>query len=92
MLSRGPLVLIRIRLRLVFGTPTFRVDLVDANIKLTPTLNTRALSKGPFFSFPHSHKGGSFAQVKILGSLLEIDYVSRNNDVSEHLDIACSFY
>ncbi|TFK44150.1 pyrolysin [Crucibulum laeve] len=68
--------------RLAFGTPTLRVDLVDASIKFTPTLNSRDLeSRGfPFFSFPHPNKGGSFAQVKIVGSLTELDFISRNNE------------
>lgn len=67
--------------RLAFGTAAFRVDLVDPAIKFTPTIQTRALSSFPFFSFPSPHAGGTFAQVKILGSLAELDFISRNNDV-----------
>ncbi|KAF9467400.1 pyrolysin [Collybia nuda] len=65
--------------RLVFGTPAFRVDLVDANIEFTGTLNSRAVDTGPFFTFPHSH-GGTFARVKILGPLAELDFITRNNE------------
>lgn len=67
--------------RLAFGTPAFRVDLVNANINFKPTITARALGGfGPFFTFPHSHNGGTFAQVKIVGPLVEFDFVSRNND------------
>lgn len=70
--------------RLAFGTPTFRVDLVDPNIKFTPTipLAARGLSSfiPPFFTFPHPHNGGTFSQVKILGSLGELDFIPRNDE------------
>ncbi|KAJ6521908.1 subtilisin-like protease [Mycena vulgaris] len=65
--------------RQAFGTPILRLDLVAANIALTGTLNTRA-SHDPTFSFTHSHKGGSFAQVPIIGSLLEVDYLTRSDE------------
>ncbi|KAH9484892.1 Minor extracellular protease vpr [Psilocybe cubensis] len=70
--------------RLAFGTPAFRVDLVNANINFKPTITSRALGGfgglGPFFSFPSPHGGGTFAQVKIVGALAEFDFVSRNDD------------
>ncbi|RDB16703.1 Minor extracellular protease vpr [Hypsizygus marmoreus] len=67
--------------RLVFGTPTFRVDVVDPNIKLVGTLNSRAERHGgPFFTFPRPHNGGSFAQVKVVGPLAEFNFVPRNNE------------
>ncbi|PPQ90634.1 hypothetical protein CVT25_006617 [Psilocybe cyanescens] len=67
--------------RLAFGTPAFRVDLVNSNINFKPTITSRGFGGiGPFFSFPSPHNGGSFAQVKIVGSLAEFDFVSRNND------------
>ncbi|KAJ6603216.1 subtilisin-like protease [Mycena vulgaris] len=65
--------------RQAFGTPILRLDLVAPDITLTGTLNTRA-SHGPTFSFSHSHKGGSFAKVPIIGALLEMDYVSRSDE------------
>lgn len=64
-------------LRLAFGTPALRVDLVDAAIKITPTLSTRGLFSG-WFSFPHPNKGGSFAQVKVVGPLASFDYIPRH--------------
>lgn len=67
--------------RQAFGTPVFRLDLVSPNIKFNGTLNTRSSEHGPTFSFAHSHNGGSFAKVAILGSLLEIDYLGRNDEV-----------
>jgi len=75
--------------RLVFGTPSLRVDLVDANLKFAPTIKSRGLGQlWPFFSFPHPFKGGSFAQVKIIGPLLAFDYITRN---SEARSISSSF-
>ncbi|KAJ7045857.1 subtilisin-like protease [Mycena alexandri] len=61
-----------------FGTPVFRLDLVPANTTFTGTLNAR---KAPN-SFATAHKGGSFAKVPILGSLLEIDWLGRNDEVN----------
>ncbi|KAF9010760.1 pyrolysin [Cyathus striatus] len=68
--------------RLAFGTPLLRIDLVDSNIKVTTTLNTRELEERglPWFSFPTPIKGGTFSNVKILGALSELDYVTRNNE------------
>jgi len=67
--------------RLVFGTPSLRVDLVDANLKFAPTIKSRGLGQlWPFFSFPHPFKGGSFAQVKIIGPILAFDYITRNSE------------
>ncbi|GLB37011.1 putative subtilisin-like protein [Lyophyllum shimeji] len=67
--------------RLVFGTPAFRVDLVDSNIQLTGTLNTRQERHGgPFFTFPRPQAGGSFARVKIVGPVAELDFITRNNE------------
>ncbi|KAJ6625831.1 subtilisin-like protease [Mycena sp. CBHHK59/15] len=67
--------------RQVFGSPLLRLDLVSPNITLTGTLNTRkSAPDAPTFSFAHPHKGGSFAKVAIVGSLLEVDYLSRNDE------------
>ncbi|KAK0462602.1 subtilisin-like protease [Desarmillaria tabescens] len=66
--------------RLAFGTPLLRVDLVESDIDFQPTLNTRALDSGHFFTFPHTHNGGSFARVKIVGPLAELDFFSRNDE------------
>ncbi|KAF8893560.1 subtilisin-like protease [Infundibulicybe gibba] len=63
--------------RLTFGTPILRVDLVDSNINLATTLNTRA---EPLLTFPQLHKGGTFANVKTVGTLGEIDFLTRNNE------------
>lgn len=65
--------------RQVFGTPRLLIDLVDPNIHVKANLNTRAVQ--PLFTFPHPDKGGTFAQVKILGSILELDFITRNNEV-----------
>ncbi|KAF8971231.1 subtilisin-like protease [Flammula alnicola] len=66
--------------RLAFGTPDLRIDLVNSNINFKPTITTRAFGGSPFFSFPSPHNGGSFAQVKLVGALAELDFISRNDD------------
>ena len=65
-------------LRLAFGTPALRVDLVDAAIQLTPTYNKRDLDFGPLFTFPLLNQGGSFAQVKVVGPITSFDYIPRH--------------
>jgi len=67
--------------RQVFGTPAFRVDLVDAAINFKPTIVSRGFHGLPFFSFPRPNKGGSFAQVKIVGPIVEFDFTTRNDEV-----------
>jgi len=67
--------------RQVFGVPAFRVDLVDPAINFKPTIVSRGFHGLPFFSFPRLNKGGSFAQVKIMGPLFEADFITRNNEV-----------
>lgn len=73
--------------RQAFGTPRLVVDLVDPNIQVNTTLNSRALSEGlkPFITFPQANKGGSFGQVKTIGSILEIDFLTRNQEVCRFL-------
>lgn len=66
--------------RLAFGTPAFRVDLVDSNIKFTPTITARGFGGLPFFSFPTPNKGGTFSQVKVLGALTQFNFITRNNE------------
>ena len=71
-------------MRLNFGTPVVRVDLVDAAIKFTPTIGTRAeedkhVFERAMFTFPWGTKSGSFAKVKTLGSMFEADYQPRNS-------------
>ncbi|KAF9467399.1 pyrolysin [Collybia nuda] len=63
--------------RLVFGTPALRVDLVDVNFQPEASLASRV---EPKFTFPKAHQGGSFAQVQTVGSLLELEFISRNNE------------
>ena len=68
-----------VRLRLAFGTPALHVDLVDAAIRLTTTYNRRDLiDLGPLFTFPLFNLGGSFAQVKVVGPILSLDYIPRH--------------
>lgn len=71
--------------RQVFGSPRVVVDLVDRDIQINTTLNSRDVDNGarPFISFPTSTAPGSFAQVETIGSILEYNFVSRNSDVSE---------
>ena len=71
----------------MFGTRSLRVDLVDPDIKLKPTISSRAL---PLITFPAVHKDGSFAQVKVVGPLAEFEYLSRNNEVSKTFFHPCS--
>lgn len=56
---------------LAFGTPLLRLDLVDPNIKFTPTFSKRAPTPG-----------ASFSSVPILGSLAEQDFIPRNSDAA----------
>ncbi|KAL0072250.1 hypothetical protein AAF712_000010 [Marasmius tenuissimus] len=67
--------------RLVFGTPVLRLDLVDADIDIQTTLNTlnKRADMEPSFSFPQKF-AGSFDDVPIVGSLLEIDFLTRNDE------------
>ncbi|KAF4621066.1 hypothetical protein D9613_000162 [Agrocybe pediades] len=69
--------------RLTFGTPALRIDLVDANINLKPTLNSRALHLPPFFTFRPGGKGGSFAKVKTIGPLASFDYITRQGELDD---------
>ncbi|KAJ7130843.1 subtilisin-like protease [Mycena crocata] len=66
--------------RQVFGTPILRLDLVSPDIQLTPTLNTRASQHDHSFSFTRPNKGGTFAKVAIVGPILEVDYLGRNDE------------
>ncbi|KAK7473132.1 hypothetical protein VKT23_001233 [Stygiomarasmius scandens] len=68
--------------RQAFGTPIFRVDLVDANINFDPTINSRQVVEDgdAHITFPRVRIGGSFARVPIIGSILEIDFLTRNNE------------
>lgn len=72
-------------MRLDFGTPQLRVDLVEPDIKIKTTLNQRDLTpvvERSLFTFPNNAKDGSFAQVKTLGPLTEFDFIPRNSDVN----------
>jgi len=66
---------------MVFGTPMFRIDLVDATINFKPTIKSRGFGSAHLFSFPKANKGGSFEQVKTIGPIFELDYLTRNNEV-----------
>ncbi|RPD78695.1 subtilisin-like protease [Lentinus tigrinus ALCF2SS1-7] len=77
-------------MRLNFGTPKLRFDLVDSDIKLNTTLNTRGVEEGgthvferEVFSFPHNPGQGTFAKVKVLGTIFEADFQPRNSDVND---------
>ncbi|KAL0572698.1 hypothetical protein V5O48_009272 [Marasmius crinis-equi] len=68
--------------RLAFGTPVLRIDLVDSNINITGTLNTlskRATADDPSFYFPQN-PSGTFDDVPIVGPLLEVDFITRNDE------------
>ncbi|KAI0049853.1 subtilisin-like protease [Auriscalpium vulgare] len=75
--------------RLAFGTAILRYDLVQPDISLVPTLDPRSLKDGNpvlernLFSFPHG-KPNTFAQVSIVGSLFEIDYIPRDPENGYH--------
>jgi len=66
--------------RQAFGSPVLRLDLVPANTTFTGTLNARGNGEPNSFATPH--KGGSFAKVPVLGTLLEIDWLSRNDEIN----------
>ena len=65
-------------MRLDFGTPLLRVDLVDPNEKIATTLNKRGTS-----SFLQDGKSGTFAQIKTVGTLFELDYQPRNTGAND---------
>ncbi|KAL4251464.1 Alkaline protease 1 [Abortiporus biennis] len=81
--------------RLDFGTPEFRLDLVDPDINITTTIprsatkrsilaNDKHVFERETFTFPEgSNGGGTFAQVKTLGPLFELDFIPRNSDVDD---------
>ncbi|KAF5371300.1 hypothetical protein D9758_004263 [Tetrapyrgos nigripes] len=68
--------------RQAFGTPIFRVDLVDANVNFIPTISSRQVKEdtGTPITFPRVRLGGTFARVPIIGSILEVDFLTRNNE------------
>ncbi|TEB21711.1 pyrolysin [Coprinellus micaceus] len=77
--------------RQLFGTPLFRVDLVDTNTTVQSTVQPRSLDNravggdrhyGPVFSFPfRPGKGsGTFAQVQIVGPIIQEEFISRNHE------------
>ncbi|KAF9526570.1 pyrolysin [Crepidotus variabilis] len=75
--------------RLLFGSPAIRIDLVDPSVNFTATVPSnqpgrRDTPDDPVnvFSFPQDREGGSFASVKIIGTLAEYTYVTRNDEVS----------
>ncbi|TCD66303.1 hypothetical protein EIP91_001549 [Steccherinum ochraceum] len=74
-------------MRLDFGTPKLRFDLVDPNIKIKTTLNQRSeqthVLEKSVFTFPNAAQAGTFSQVKILGPLFEFDFLPRNSDVND---------
>ena len=74
-------------MRLNFGTPVLRFDLVDSNIHFTPTISARAEQEDSHvfvrstFTFPFGPSSGTFAKVKTVGTLFEADWQPRNSDV-----------
>jgi hypothetical protein len=70
----------------VFGSPRVVVDLVDRDVRINATMETRDVDNKarPFISFPTSPTpAGGFAQVETIGSVLEYDFISRNSIVSD---------
>ena len=64
--------------RLDFGTPLLRADLVDPNEKIPTTLNKRS-----GMSFPQDITSGTFAQIKTVGTIFELDFQPRNTDMDD---------
>ncbi|KAI0786595.1 subtilisin-like protease [Abortiporus biennis] len=69
--------------RLDFGTPLLRVDLVDKNLQLTPTIKKRSWWWSWWSSLTNFD---SFDKVKTLGALAELDYTPRNADAATAAD------
>ncbi|THH29254.1 hypothetical protein EUX98_g4919 [Antrodiella citrinella] len=72
-------------MRLTFGTPQLRIDLVAPDVNITTTSNQPGFSsvtKRSLFTFPNAETLGTFAQVKTLGPLFEFDFLPRNSDVN----------
>lgn len=70
-------------MRLAFGTPLLRLDLVDPNAQITTTLNRRDTTpvlERDYFSFPKTKGSSSFSEVQIIGPLVEQDFLPRNSD------------
>ncbi|EKM75550.1 hypothetical protein AGABI1DRAFT_79685 [Agaricus bisporus var. burnettii JB137-S8] len=68
--------------RQAFGSPRVTVDLVNPDIQIDATLNARAVddNKKPFISFPTPHTSGTYGQVQTIGSMLEFNFLGRNNE------------
>jgi hypothetical protein len=60
-----------------------RVDLVKSDVNITSTLNRRANNPG-VYSFPQASQN-NVTSVPTVGPILEFDYVTRNNEVSQRL-------
>lgn len=72
--------------RLTFGTPLFRLDLVDTSIQINTTLNRRDDSpvlERETFSFETADDSGTFAAVLIKGTLFQDTYVTRNTNTDD---------
>ncbi|EKM54703.1 uncharacterized protein PHACADRAFT_258717 [Phanerochaete carnosa HHB-10118-sp] len=68
--------------RLDFGTPLLRADLVDPNENIPTTLNKRST-----MSFPQDVAGGTSAQIKTIGPLFELDFQPRNTDENDGTEL-----
>jgi len=68
--------------RFAFGTPSLNIDLVDKDTEFYPTISSRDSEAWPgLVTFPSFRKGGSFAEVKTIGSIAGFQYIPRNSDV-----------
>ncbi len=63
---------------------------MDASLDFTPSLNQRALdiAAGQIFPLGRGGASGSFDAVPIVGTLTELDFLTRNNEVSHHQSLA----
>jgi len=63
------------------GTPSLQLDLVDPNSNVKPTFDKRHLVQ-PGFTFTPKRTGGSFSDVKVIGTVSSVAYIARNSEVS----------
>ncbi|KAK7035491.1 hypothetical protein VNI00_011784 [Paramarasmius palmivorus] len=69
--------------RLAFGTRTLRIDLVDVDTDIEPTIARRGLDirinleLKPLLTFPGHHDGGTFDQLKTVGPIVEFPFMPR---------------
>ncbi|KAJ7747220.1 pyrolysin [Mycena metata] len=69
--------------RMVFGTALLRIDLVDKDEQLTPSIplpSRRGIAPTPFTWWWTESTAGTFSKIKTIGPIGEMDYVARSTN------------